>query len=99
MITCSQCSHMAGHLALVCPSCNSLLYARQLEELASRATAAEAAGDREALELWQKALLLLPPGTKQHGIILGRITALQKAGGRKVRQGRRRGRGWRGWVR
>ena len=67
---------MTGDLALVCPACNGLIHAAALEQLANQAKAAQAEGDPEALLLWHKALQLLPPGTKQHAIILERIKAL-----------------------
>lgn len=78
MITCPQCFHMAGDLALVCPACNALIHARALEDLARRATIAEGDSDTEAVLLWQQALQLLPPGTTQHATILERVAALQK---------------------
>lgn len=78
MIACPQCFHTAGDLALVCPACNGLIHGKTLEELAGRAKTAEAAGDPGALLLWQKALQLLPAGTKQHATILERIQALPK---------------------
>ena len=81
MITCPQCFHTAGDLALVCPACNGLIHARALEEIASRAKTAEAGGDPEALMLWQRALQLLPPGTRQHAAILERVAALQNGAG------------------
>jgi len=80
MISCPHCGHVAGDLALVCPACNGLIHAQALEQLANQAKAAEAAGDPQALLLWQNALQLLPPGTKQHAAILERIKALHKSG-------------------
>ena len=82
MITCPQCFHTAGDLALVCPACNGLIHARALEEIADRAKTAEAGGDPEALMLSQRALQLLPQGTRQHAAILERVAALQKDAGK-----------------
>jgi Zn-dependent protease len=87
MISCPHCGHTAGDLALVCPACNGLIHAAVLEGLAARAKAAEQAGDPEAAVLWQKALLLLPPGTKQHAVILEHMRTLSSTQAKQASKG------------
>ncbi len=78
---CVSCDSELGPRQLACPSCGTLVYREALAELAARAKQAEteaaeakAAGERrtaararkQALDLWQQALALLPPTSKQH---------------------------------
>ena len=62
---------------LVCPSCNALVHADELKQLAVDAEKAEAANDAaRAVTLWRQALDRLPPNTKQYNAILDRVSAL-----------------------
>jgi Zn-dependent protease len=61
---------------LSCPGCGRLVYAKELTELASRASEAEEPG--EALSYWRKALELLPPGSVQYRNIQAKIDELSK---------------------
>jgi len=62
---------------LACPSCQQLVQKERLEELASQATSATAAGDiTTALQLWREALEQLPRDSNQHRVISREITRL-----------------------
>jgi Zn-dependent protease len=60
---------------LSCPSCQKLMYAYALNQLAAQADTA--AGPREAVAIWRKALLLIPPGTTQYKSVAEKIRVLQ----------------------
>jgi Zn-dependent protease len=60
---------------LSCPSCQKLIYADALNQLAAEADSA--AGPREAVAIWRKALLLIPPGTTQYKTVAEKIRVLQ----------------------
>lgn len=64
---------------VVCPACGRLVHADQLTSLAQEAKAAADRGDiTGALTLWREALVLLPPGSRQHQVIVAKITELGK---------------------
>ncbi|HEY5620000.1 MAG TPA: site-2 protease family protein [Vicinamibacterales bacterium] len=74
---CARCATELPALALACPACSALVHRDRLEQLAERATAADAAGDRAtARALWQEARALVPVQSEQHQIIGARLTAL-----------------------
>ncbi|MBV9759844.1 MAG: site-2 protease family protein [Acidobacteriaceae bacterium] len=64
---------------LVCPSCRSFKYARELEAAALRARQLTAAGQLQAArDQWLAALRLLPPGSAQHRGIQREIDKLNR---------------------
>jgi Zn-dependent protease len=72
---------------LVCPACRTLVHAEKLKQLASEAERAEADGSvARALALWREALDLLPADSKQHAVIVERVTALEDRSGGVARQ-------------
>jgi len=63
---CANCGVVVAPALLLCPSCNALVHRRELEALAKAAEQASARGElAEAMANWRKALLLLPPESKQ----------------------------------
>ncbi len=75
--TCARCATELSPLALACPACAALVYRERLEELAARAGAAAAAGDRAtARALWEEARGLVPAASEQHRLIGARVSAL-----------------------
>lgn len=76
-IACSGCGTRLSMMMVSCPSCHRLVHAEQLKELAARANAAAAAGDLQAaLVSWRTSLDLLPPGSRQHATIAGKVAEL-----------------------
>lgn len=74
---CSDCGSEIAMGLLACPSCQRLVFAEDLNKLASQAEAAEQAGDiSKALAAWRSALDLLPPESRQHAVLLQRIRQL-----------------------
>lgn len=74
---CAGCGAQVASGLLSCPGCSRLVHAAELRRLAEGAEAATAAGDRpRALELWQAAMVLLPPDAGQRAAISERIAAL-----------------------
>jgi Zn-dependent protease len=62
---------------LSCPGCRRLVHSEELKSLAVEAEAAERTGDlTRALGAWRRALDILPPDSRQHEAVLGRINAL-----------------------
>ncbi|HLY12044.1 MAG TPA: site-2 protease family protein [Planctomycetota bacterium] len=76
----SRCADCGVELApglLACPSCARLLHGETLKKLAANADAAEKNGELSvALGFWRDALDLLPPDSRQHGVVLQKIRAL-----------------------
>ena len=63
---CSGCGGSLEKLDLVCAVCGQLVYAEDLERLASEAQSLETSGDfAGATECWRRALLLLPADSVQ----------------------------------
>ena len=84
---CARCGTELSPALLVCPSCNALVHAEALKQLAASAEQAEVAGDtNRAAELWREALDHLPPNTKQYTSILERVAALGQRGTMDARQ-------------
>lgn len=76
-VRCPQCGTEMSPTLLGCPNCGRLVHAERLKALAAEAEQAERSGDYPAaLAAWRQALLLLPPGTRQQQVIVGRIEAL-----------------------
>jgi Zn-dependent protease len=75
--TCSGCATRFPDAALACPSCHKLVHTEALRALSQEAGEAARAGDAVAeLTAWRKALMLLPPASRQHGHVLERTRAL-----------------------
>jgi Zn-dependent protease len=76
---CERCGTQIAPSLLGCPSCGALVHAAELKRLAAEAQEAEAAGDApRALALWREALMLLPPESRQHATIVGRVEELSQ---------------------
>lgn len=74
---CEACGTEIGPGLLACPGCHRLAHADRLKGLAAAAEQAEREGDpRAAMVAWREALELLPPGTRQHALILARVGEL-----------------------
>ena len=84
---CSRCGTELAPALLACPSCQTLVYADSLKQLAIEAQQTEARGDKtRALALWRQALDRLPPDTSQYSAIVERVTALGAQAGSEARQ-------------
>jgi Zn-dependent protease len=71
---CPQCRGDLPLGALACPRCHALIYGDQLNELAGKASALEAKGDfAQAREVWNSALVLLPPESTQAEWVRGKL--------------------------
>jgi len=63
---CRRCSHELAPGALVCQNCHALVYADEIDRLASQAKRLESKGDLlQARYLWLNALPLMPPDSEQ----------------------------------
>lgn len=79
-VTCAQCGAELPPATLACPQCNTLVHSARLDQLAEDARALENKGGfAAARELWETALTLLPPDSKQAGWVHDRLRALQNA--------------------
>jgi Zn-dependent protease len=77
MNRCPDCGSEIAPGLLACPSCGWLMHSETLKSLAAQAEAAEQTGDLStALSAWRNALDLLPPESRQHGVLLQRIRSL-----------------------
>src|SRR5271154_7172421 len=77
---CGSCGLALTPQALICSSCRQLVHAADLEELARQAHMREVAGDSAGgLELWRKALALLPPESAQAASIRRKVGAYDTA--------------------
>jgi Zn-dependent protease len=78
-MVCPSCGGEVAPNLLSCPSCHRLVHSERLKELAESAEAAERAGDpTSALGAWREAIVLLPPASRQHAVISGRMDALSR---------------------
>jgi hypothetical protein len=78
--TCPNCGADLPLEALACPQCHALVHSTRLDQLARDARALEARGlYRQASELWEYSLPLLPPDSKQAEWVSQRIEALHQA--------------------
>ena len=76
---CSNCGVILAPALLSCPKCRALVHRAELEMLASSAEQASRRGDiAGALADWRKALLLLPPESKQYTRIISVIRELRE---------------------
>ena len=63
---CRRCSRELAPGALVCQNCQALVYADEIDRLASQAKRLESKGDLlQARYLWLNALPLMPPDSEQ----------------------------------
>jgi Zn-dependent protease len=76
---CAGCGTALVPESLSCPACHQLVHASALETLAQEARTQEAGSPATAAELWRKALLLLPPESKQAVAIQDRVATLGAA--------------------
>ena len=75
--TCPDCGTEVAPSLLSCPSCARLVHAERLKELAAQGEAAEREGNVQgALFAWREALSLLPPESRQHGVLQQKIKML-----------------------
>lgn len=77
--SCGQCGTALPEGALLCPGCNALIHAAELERLAREAVAASNRADpATAQRYWQEALPLLPPESLQYRSVRQKIADLEK---------------------
>jgi Zn-dependent protease len=77
---CSRCGTPLAQGALYCPQCGTLVYERELKDLAARAQATEATDPRAAADLWRQCLPLLPPNSQPYVDLSQRIATLSSGG-------------------
>lgn len=76
---CSACGTQLGPELVECPACHALVHASTLRSLAARAEELTASGNiSEARSTWQRALELLPPGSRQHDVIGQKVATLAR---------------------
>jgi Zn-dependent protease len=76
---CAGCGTEIAPTLLSCPSCQTLVHAQRLKQLASDARAAKARGDPlTALEALRAALELLPPKSRQYETIAAQAAELSR---------------------
>lgn len=76
---CSQCGTALPAGALACPSCQRLIYAAELQEMAERLRRTEAVGNlTETRVLVERMLDLLPPESSQYEVLMRKLAALPK---------------------
>jgi len=79
IIFCPGCGTELAPALLNCPVCNRLVHADRLKQLAGEAEHLSQSNDPSAaLAAWRQALELLPPGSRQHEVILEKIEALSR---------------------
>jgi Zn-dependent protease len=77
---CPHCFHDLSLGELACAECHALIYSTQLESLAKKAKAFEAAHQfSEARETWQQSLAMLPHDSKQAEWVRDHVRALELA--------------------
>ncbi|MFC5865104.1 site-2 protease family protein [Acidicapsa dinghuensis] len=78
--SCANCGAELPLDALACPQCSALVHGDRLDQLARDARALEQRGSfRQASELWEYSLTLLPQGSKQVSWVQERLRALEAA--------------------
>ena len=74
---CQQCGEVLTPRALLCPACQRLVYATELQEMAERARATAAGNNTDATRaIYQQMLGLLPQGSSQFQAIAAKISEL-----------------------
>lgn len=75
---CSNCDCELPLGSLACPQCHTLIHGAELDALAREARALEAKAEfPQAREIWNRALALLPPDSKQAAWVNDRLSALE----------------------
>lgn len=75
--SCPQCGTQLAPTMLACPGCGRLVHGDTLARMAQEAREAKERGDiQEALSSWRAMLALLPTGSKQHQVVVAKITEL-----------------------
>lgn len=78
--TCAGCGAPLAAADLSCPACHQLVHSAELKRLSTDSTAAQGRGDLAAARnLYQQMLPLLPPESKQHAAIAGRLSTVEAA--------------------
>jgi Zn-dependent protease len=76
---CPQCATEVPDSRRSCPSCNALIHATELKDLARKADEASQAGDLQGeLAAWRQALDLLPPETRQFQTVAAKVDDLSR---------------------
>jgi Zn-dependent protease len=79
-VSCDRCQTEIAPGLRVCPGCQRLVFARELQEFAAEADAAARAGDTAGeLRAWRMSLDFLPPNSKQFAAISAKVDALSRA--------------------
>jgi Zn-dependent protease len=79
MMTCAACGGEVAPALLACPSCHALVHASALTALGEQAAAAAGRCDVSTeLQAWRSALQLLPPGSRQYGVVSEKIDTLSR---------------------
>ena len=79
---CGVCGSDLAPGVLACPGCHRLVHTDTLKRYREDAERAAATGDAAAeLAAWRLALELLPPHSRQHSVVLEKISALSEAVG------------------
>jgi Zn-dependent protease len=79
LIACPKCATQIAPALLSCPGCRHLVHAEELKQLADSAQRAEQSRDvSAALVAWRRALELLPSDSRQHALIVARVTELDE---------------------
>jgi Zn-dependent protease len=77
---CPNCNAALPLGALACPECHTLVYGADLDSLSREARGLEAKGELgQAREVWNRAMALLPPDSKQAAWMRDKIAALTTA--------------------
>ncbi len=77
--SCPNCKTKIASGLLSCPSCRRLVHAGELKDLAKQAEEAERDGDPgAALTSWRRAMELLPAGTRQHDVVMGKVAEFSR---------------------
>ena len=79
-VRCTVCGSDIAPGILACPGCHRLVHAETLKGHREDAERASLAGDRQAeLAAWRLAIELLPPQSRQHALVLEKISTLSDA--------------------
>ncbi len=74
---CQNCGERLTTGALVCPVCQRLVYATELQQMFERARSTEAVGNlEETRSLYQQMLLMVPPATAQYNSIAQKLAEM-----------------------
>ncbi|MBI2300163.1 MAG: site-2 protease family protein [Armatimonadetes bacterium] len=99
VVACPECGTQVAPTRLDCPNCRWLVHGETLKALAAGAEQAASGNDLPAaLIAWERALLLLPPDSRQYGVVSARAQELRRRIEADPAQAKaaRRGSGWQG---